>query len=211
MSWTNYIFDYKYLCRQVSILCQLFSDDQMRYGCVWLLGPERVERPVLTPQSTRSVRAVWGQVGRINSRQTLTFQLQFRSATHSTVTKYWATLVHFIITHWPRGAGQSQCYSWTKCSAWTQWKWLYVIWLKRQMIQNILLQCYFRVVSSIHSKKKALKFTFSGEITARTAHHMATADTSVLRAAQWTSELDYDCVVLKSVGRVLVVYILCQD
>jgi len=47
------------------------------------------------------------------------------------------------------------------------------------MIQNILLQCYFRVVSSIHSKQKALKFTFSGEITARTAHHMATADTSV--------------------------------
>jgi len=64
---------------------------------VYTTGPEGVSRPSLTSETSRSVRAVWGHVTRVNSDHPLTYQLQFHSTADTTVVEY----VFFVLSESP--------------------------------------------------------------------------------------------------------------
>jgi len=61
---------------------------QLGLVCVFLSGPEGVASPTLTSETPWRVRAVWGHVDRVNSDRPLTYQLQFRPTSDTTVVKY---------------------------------------------------------------------------------------------------------------------------
>ena len=84
----------------ISVICRRSTKSLQYRVPADVVGPEGVESPVLVSRTPWSVLAVWGEVGRVNSNSTLTFQLQFRPTSQSTVLRFAAWNFQLFSRYW---------------------------------------------------------------------------------------------------------------